>query len=370
MHGRRWLRVLPSIMRIVIIGASGNVGTALLRRLSQRRPADRLIGVARRTPANRPPYDRAEWANIDVSTAGAADELARVFEPGDTVVNLAWGFQPTRDVDQLERVGVGGLRAVLDAAERVDPAQIVHMSSVGVYRSAPGRLVDESWPTDGVPGSAYSRHKAAAERLLDAFEARRGTDGPVVTRPRPGLIFQRDAGSELLRYGVPGYVPARLIRALPVLPMDRRLILPVVHADDVADAVVTAVERRAPGAFNLAAEPPLTRDDIAAALQAYPVHLPAPVIRAAAALGWHARLQRLSPGWIDLAFSAPLLDTARARRVLDWSPRVGAREALAEALGGMADGAATDSPVLRPRTVGNQATDLLRRGPITRRHRS
>ena len=356
-------------MRIVIIGASGNVGTALLRELADRRPDDRIIGVARRTPANVPPYDGAEWASIDVSADGASTELARVLEPGDTVVNLAWGFQPTRDVEQLERVGVGGLRAVLAVAERVDLAQIVHMSSVGAYRGASrGRRVDETWPTDGVPSSAYSRHKAAAERLLDAFET--GPDRPVVTRFRPGLIFQHEAGSELLRYTVPGYVPAWLIRVVPVLPMDRRLIVPVVHADDVADAFVTAIERRAPGAFNLAAEPPITRDDIAEALHAHPVHVPSTLVRAAVAAGWHARLMRLSPGWIDLAFSAPLLDTGRARSVLDWRPRIEARAALAETIAGMAEGAATSSPVLRRRTVGNQATELIRSGPITQRERS
>lgn len=120
-------------MRIVIIGASGNVGTALLRQLADRRPKDRIIAVARRIPADRHPYNGAEWASIDVAAGGAADELARVLEPGDVVVNLAWGFQPTRDVGQLERVGVGGVRALLTAAHRTAPAQIVHMSSVGAY---------------------------------------------------------------------------------------------------------------------------------------------------------------------------------------------------------------------------------------------
>jgi len=179
-----------------------------------------------------------------------------------------------------------------------------------------------------------------------------------------------DADSELMRYAVPGYVPRRLIRVLPVLPLDRRLIVPVVHADDVAAAIVTAVERRAAGAFNLAAEPPIFWDDIAAVLHAHPVHPPSTLLRAAVAAGWRARLMRLSPGWIDLAFSAPVLDTGRARRVLDWSPRWDARAALADAIAGMTAGAATDSPPLRRRTVVNEATELIRSGPTTRRRRS
>ena len=88
---------------------------------------------------------------------------------------------------------------------------LVHMSSVGAY--SPKRddaPVDETWPTDGVPTSTYSRHKAAAERLLDELEV----DAPdvTVTRLRPGIIGQRGAGSALLRYGLPGHRPGRAAR--------------------------------------------------------------------------------------------------------------------------------------------------------------
>lgn len=354
-------------MRIVVIGASGNVGTAVLRWLAEQNPVGPVVGVCRRPPPRCPPYDVARWAGVDVSRPDADAELAALLRPDDVVVNLAWGFQPTRDVAYLERVGVGGLRSLLTAARRTGVGQIVHLSSVGAYRAAPGRLVDETWPTDGVAGSAYSRHKAMAEQLLDDFQAQLGADGPVVTRFRPGLILQRAAGSELLRYTLPGYLPARLLRHLPVLPLDRRLAVSVVHSDDVARAVVTAADRRADGAFNLAAEPPLTRDDIADVLGARAVHVPSRVIRAAAALTWHARLQRVSPGWLDLAFAAPLLDTGRARRELDWRPARDARSALREVIDGMTEAASGDSPALRRRTVAGQGVELLRHGPVTRR---
>jgi nucleoside-diphosphate-sugar epimerase len=239
------------------------------------------------------------------------------------------------------------------------------MSSVGTYRRAPGQRVSENWPTDGVPTSAYSRHKAAAERLLDGME---GTaNGPIVTRFRPGIIVQRDAGSALLRYGLPGYVPAPLIRLLPVLPLDRRLTIPLVHADDVATAVLSAIEREAGGAFNLAAEPAISRDDIAAALHAHPIHVPQSLVRGLVAATFAARVQRIDAGWIDLAFAAPLLDTTRARSELGWEPRVDARAALAEAIDGMKAAGSTSSPVLRPRTVGRQFRELLQSGPITSR---
>ena len=181
-------------------------------------------------------------------------------------------------------------------------------------------------------------------------------------------MLQREAGSALLRYGLPAYVPAWTLRVLPVLPVDRRLVIPIVHTDDVADAVVRVLHRRATGAFNLAAEPPVTRDDFAAALGARPVHVPAPALRGLLGLTWRAHVQPLDPGWLDLGFAVPLMDTGRARTELGWAPSVDARAALAEAIEGMRDEAGTASPALRPRSVLAALGKLVTSGPIGRRH--
>ncbi len=358
-------------MRIVITGASGNVGTALLRRLAG--AGHDLVGVCRRPPGPEAPYDVATWRALDLAADEVERELTAIVDGADAVVHLAWGFQPSHDVRYLQRVDVHGTRAVVGAVQQAGVPHLVHMSSVGAYSPGPdggasGRPgVDESWPTDGIPTLAYSRHKVAAERILDALE-RAHPQGPAVARMRPGLIVQRDNGSALLRYGLPAYLPAALVRHLPLLPVDRDLVVPVVHTDDVADAIARVLEQRADGAFNLAADPPVTRDVIARVLGAHPVHLPRPVLRTAAALTWHARLQPLDPGWIDLAFAAPLLDSGRARRELGWTPTVSADVALAQVVGGMADAAAMPSPALRQRSVVGELAALLTRGPVGSRH--
>jgi len=252
--------------------------------------------------------------------------------------------------------------------ERAEVPHLVHMSSVGAYCPAVDRSrVDESYPVDGVPTSPYSQHKAAAERMLDALEARSG-GRPTVTRLRPGFVLQRDAASGLMRYGLPGYLPAAALRLLKVLPVDRHLLIPVVHADDVADAILRALRTPVGGAFNLAAEPPLDRDAIAAVFGAHPVHVPAKVLSILVGLTWRARVQALEPGWVDLGFSVPQLNTTRARHVLGWQPRVDAHAALAETLAGALAGASTPSPPLRPRTTGDLLRRLTRFGPVGDRH--
>jgi UDP-glucose 4-epimerase len=325
-----------------------------------------VVGLARRTPEETPPFDTATWRSVDLTTSASSGILTEAFAGADAVVHLAWGFQPSHDVRYLEELGVGGTRRVLGAVAAADVPHVVHMSSVGAYSPKhDDARVDESWPTDGVRSSWYSRSKSAAERLLDAHE--REHPRRIVTRLRPGIVGQRRAGSALLRYGVPALVPSAVLRHVPLLPLDRRLAIPMVHADDVADAIARVLDGRVPGAFNLAAEPAVTTAAIAGILGARAVHVPAAAARVAMSLAWHARLQQVDPGWLDMGFALPLLDTRRAHAELGWQPRTDALSVLAETVEGMRDGASDRSPVLRPRTVPGQLRQMLRRGPVSDR---
>jgi UDP-glucose 4-epimerase len=354
-------------MRIVVTGGSGNIGTATLRRLA--RDGDReLVGVARRIPENPTALPDVEWMSADLTDDRCLDSLGAGFAGADAVVHLAWGFQPSHDQRYLEELAVGGTRRVLRAVTRARVPHLVHMSSIGAYSpKKDDSPVDESWPTGGVPSSAYSRHKAAAERLLDDHE--RADHDTVITRLRPGIVGQRSAGSALLRYGVPGLVPAAVLDHVRLLPLDRRLEVPMVHADDVADAIALAVDQRPGGAFNLAADPPITTQRIADALGARVIHVPSSVLRALMSAAWHARLQQADTGWLDLAFALPLLDSSRARHELGWSPSHDATSVLGEVLAGMRHRDSGGTPILRPRSVLSALGDLVTHGPVARRHR-
>jgi UDP-glucose 4-epimerase len=348
-------------MRVVVTGATGNVGSAVVRRLLE--AGHDVVGVVRRPPQQDGPVS---WVEADLSQ-DCHDTLVRAFLDADAVVHLVWGFQPTHRPDYLESVGVGGTRRVIDAVAAARVPHLVHQSSIGAYSRRRGaEPVDESWPTDGIPTSVYSRHKAAAERLLDAFE---GRSDAVVTRMRPGIIGQSSAGSAQLRYFLPALVPAAALRTVPVLPLDRRFTLQVVHAEDVAAAIEAAVVRRAAGPFNLVTDPVLDRDAIAAALHARPLHVPLPALRAVADLSWRTHVQPIDAGWVDLAFGVPILEATRARSVLGWSPRHDAHAVLAEMLEGMAAGAHGPSAVLRARSVVDGLRTALREGPVSRRTR-
>lgn len=347
-------------------GASGNVGTALLRRLDQEGDVE-VVGVVRRPPDGEDRvYRRVRWVRADLSRPESAEVLADAFVAADAVVHLAWGFQPSHDLAYLTRLGAGGTARVLEAALQAGVPHLVHTSSVGAY--APREStdpVDETWPTSGIAASPYSRDKVVAERLLDQHERR--ADAPLISRIRPGLVGQRRAAGELLRYGAPVLLPRLALRAVPVLPLDRGLCVPVVHADDVADAVARLLRTPSAGAFNLAGEGAVTAQDVADALGARQLHVPFAALRRAADLSWRAHVQPLDAGWVALAEEVPLLDCTRARDVLGWRPARSAVQVLEEVLDGMRDGAAGTSAPLRARTVPHELRELLRRGPVSRR---
>jgi nucleoside-diphosphate-sugar epimerase len=355
-------------MRVVILGASGNVGTALLRRLYEE-PDVMVSAVARRIPQpHQEPYDRVRWYRCDIAAPAAADELVRIFAGADAVVHLAWKIQPSHDQRALYRTNVAGSAAVIEAVTRSGVPSLVYASSVGTYGPGPkDRPVDEGWPSSGVPGSSYSQHKASVEAMLNQME--REHPEVRVVRMRPGLIFQRDAGTEISRYFVGPFLPLRLLRfgRLPFVPSHPGLRLQAVHATDVADAYARALRADVRGAFNLAAEPVLSSELVAELMHARMVPVSGSVLRGLAAATWRARLQPVDPGWVDLALRAPVMSSARASRELDWEPTVDAVAALRELIDGIARHAHAQSPALSgdPRLAGRLGGALRGRLPGT-----
>jgi UDP-glucose 4-epimerase len=344
-------------MRIVVVGASGNVGTSVLSALGDDDQVESIVGVARRRPGLH--MAKTTWVTADVTV----DDLRPHFDGADAVIHLAWAIQPSRDGATLRRVNVDGSARVFEAAAAAGVRALVYASSVGAYSEGPkDRAVEESWPTEGIATSFYARHKAEVESLLDAFEAEH--EEMRVVRLRPGLIFKAEAGSEIRRYFAGPLLPSLLIRRrlIPVVPDLPRLRFQAVHADDVAEAYRLAVTGDARGAFNIAAEPVLDPQRLADMLGARRLRLPRAALRAAADVTWRLRLQPTPPGWLDMALAVPLMETSKARRELGWAPRFGADDALRELLLGMSESAGADTPPLDPDAGGpGRVRELLTR---------
>ncbi|HUR73602.1 MAG TPA: NAD-dependent epimerase/dehydratase family protein [Sporichthya sp.] len=336
-------------MRIAITGASGNLGTALIRALRAHDPGGEIVGICRHPPAES--SDGAEgvdWRSVDLADPETEPVLVDAFDGVDAVVHQAWAIQPTREAERLHQINVGGTGLTLRAAAQARVPQLIHVSSIAVYAPTGAGPVTETWPATGVTSSVYSRQKVEAEALVGEFA--RANPDTIVSWVRPTLVVQRSAATEIagLFTGRLGPMKAlgKLRGRLPLLPLPANLQMQLVHSDDVADAMVRIVDQRAAGPFNLAADV-IGAAELGGLMGARTVSIPRQVARVAVGAAYHAHAIPTSPGWFDMFVEGAQVDCSRARTQLGWNPQYTSTEAASELLDGFADGAHGSSDALQ-----------------------
>ena len=124
-------------MRVVVTGASGNVGAGVLRALAAQMPDAEVVGICRRPPTTGEKYERVQWHAVDLSSPTAAAELEPAMRDADVVVHLALAIQPVRDADYLYRANVIGTQSLLSAMNAAGSATGVRLQP-GHLRARPG----------------------------------------------------------------------------------------------------------------------------------------------------------------------------------------------------------------------------------------
>ena len=335
--------------RILITGASGNVGAGVLRELARQEPDADLIGVCRRPPTHGQIYESVHWCPVDLSAPDATTRLITAMRGVDVVIHLALAVRPVDDEDYLYRANVVGTQAVLEALATTGVRHLVYASSLGIYAPSGSAVpVPETWSTAGQSTSIYSRHKVIVEGLLDAFE--RDHPDTVISRFRPTVVVQRHAAFEIRALYLGPLIPRAALevlrrRELPLLPLPDGLAVQFVHADDVGDAVIRLMRRRVRGSFNIAADA-LHGAALAGLVGARPVRVAPRWMRWGVVALHRLRIVAVTPGWYDVATRSPVMDTSKARDELGWQPATTSTDAARALIEGLADGATGTSPAL------------------------
>lgn len=175
------------------------------------------------------------------------------------------------------------------------PRRVVYISTSGVYGDCGGTLVDETTPPR--PRTDRARRRLDAEQALQAWSATTGVEGVIL---RVGGI-----------YG-PGRLPLeRLRRGLPILHADLAPASNRIHADDLADICVAAMERgRAGGIYNVADDVPSSMSDYFLAV-ARIAGLPEPP-----QVDWDTANATFSAELLSYLHESRRLDTRRLRQEL------------------------------------------------------
>jgi len=214
-------------MRILVTGASGMTGRALVLALLARGDA---VTTLQRRPAG---LDTAEVLG-DVADA---DLVARAVTGHDAVVHLAAKVDVVGPWADYERANIAGTGVVVAACRAAGVGRLINVSSPSVAHAGAALIGAGAGPADPVTArSNYSRSKAVAERLALA------ADGPdlAVLSIRPHLIW----GPGDTQLVGPILDRARAGR-LPLIGSGTALI-DTTFVDNAVDALVAAVDACGP----------------------------------------------------------------------------------------------------------------------------
>lgn len=309
---------------LLITGATGFIGSHFVEALARRGITARALV---RATSDRSMLERfgMEWAIGDLGDSLA---LRRAVADVGTVVHLAAATRALRTAGFQEVNTAGTLRLIEAMEAEGSGRRMVYLSSLAAAGPSQGGPVGPEH--EDRPLTTYGRSKLEGERIL---LGRPGVEG-VVLRP-PAVYGPRDRDLlsffKLARWGV-----------LPVMgPAGRRVQM--VHATDVAEALIQAVETPGVSGVYPIAEPVAYRWDEVLELMAAAVgrrgrrvRIPDAVLHAAAGLTQVMARATRRPATFDrekvleLVADGWVCDTDAARRDLGFVAAIPLAEGLRE----------------------------------------
>ena len=298
-------------MRVFVAGASGAVGNRLVPLLVS--AGHSVVGLTH-TPANADAIRRAggEPAVVDALNRAAMVKAVVIAEP-DVVVHEMTSLSAANDLRKFDqsfavtnRLRTEGLDNLLAAAKQAETRRVVAQSFCGwPYARIGGPVKSEDDPFDPEPPPELRRTLRAIRYLENGVTASSEIDGIVL---RYGAFYGHGTGL------FDGPMIGQLRRGRVPLIGDANGWWSFVHINDAAAATAIAVERGAPGIYNIVDDDPAPVGQWLPALAAMlgarpPRHIPK----------WLARIVA-GEHLVTLMTEARAGSNAKAKRDLSWQP--------------------------------------------------
>lgn len=296
---------------VVITGVVGRLGKHVCRLLHR---TARVIGVDRREFPDRP--KDVTHLRIDIRRK----KLRDVFRSGKVraVVHLGVMHDPRASTSDHHSWNVVGFGKMLESMAQFGVRKLVVLSSANVYGPRPDnpQFLAEEAPLLGSQDFSDIRDLIEVDMLAQSFFWRHPSCETVILRPTHILGAVRNAPSNYLR--------------LPVTPtlMGFDPMIQVVHYDDVARAISLALRPGVRGIFNLAGPEPIPLSRILKMLGRTRLPVPHGTARTLLTQLFRYRLSSFPAPELDHIRYVCMVDDRRARDVLGYAPRHGARDTV------------------------------------------
>lgn len=218
--------------RVLVTGASGFVGSAVVRALVARGASVRAL--------IRPTSSRANLASVPceifVGDMRDPDSMRQAARSMRYVFHVAADYRLwAREPAEITRNNITGTRTVMDACRRAEVERVVYTSSVATLKpgneAAPS--AEDAQLAEGEAIGAYKQSKIAAERLVERMIREDNLDAVIVLPSTP--IGPRDVRptptGRIVVEAASGSMPAYIDTGLNL-----------VHVDDVAYGHILALE--------------------------------------------------------------------------------------------------------------------------------
>lgn len=235
--------------RILITGANGLLGQALVRRLSPSDDHDVLATARDEGPRFDVP---CAYAPLDVTTPDAVETVVSDYDP-DVVVNCAAVSDVTECDENRNRAWAVNARAVRSLAKqcRATDARLIQLSSDFVFNGKRGPYEEDARPD---PVNYYGRTKLAGENALREFDF---LDWAIV---RTVLLY--GTANELGRSNVVLWMVDQLAQGERIHVVTDQWRTPT-YTPDLADGIVHLIDRERTGIYHLSGREMVTIHELA-----------------------------------------------------------------------------------------------------------
>lgn len=310
---------------IVITGTSGFKGSRLLRALEDNPHYASVIAVDHK----RPPVEirKSRFIKLDLTETLADAQLAEILkrERCDTLVHCAFPITPPKNESFAhELISIGTMYVVNACAEaRVRKVIVASTTDVyGAYPDNPNFLQEDLHPPKGDRQSRFLADKIDAERAVLKYAAK-----------NPDRIATVLRFCTLLGPTIQSYKTRYLRRPIVATILGFDPLIQFIHEEDIAQAFLLALEKDAPGVFNIVGDGVLPLSRVIKICNKINIKLPQMGFKSLVQLMWYADLAPAPASHVNFLRYLCIADGSKAKRVLGFVPRFSTKEALLSFIG-------------------------------------
>jgi nucleoside-diphosphate-sugar epimerase len=294
-------------MRVVITGISSYLASELYPFLENDNEIEEVLGIDLVKPSFR--SNKLKFIRKDVRDPSIKNQLNGY----DAIIHLAFIVSPLKSEKEMYSINIEGSKNIFKCAIKAGISKIIHASSVAAYGSFennpipiieehPIRLMEKPY--------YYHETKYVVEKFLDKLEQQHPDMN--IVRLRPHIFL----GENINNFFQNSFQKERIYSFFP------KNLTQYVWAEDVAQAFYLALKKDLAGAFNLGADNPLSSEVIAERLNKKIINVPYRPALFFMNIFYRLRIiPEADPGWLRIAKYPIIVDSSKAKKILEWKPK-------------------------------------------------